>query len=287
VAFFSGPLYATKDPATGELKGVAMDLGRELARRIGVPYQPVVYADPAATLAGPRSSERDVPLMGIHPERAAVLDFSAPCMDVEQGFLVRAGFPVGCAASEVDRPGTRVAVVEGTSADVRLSGSLKVATLLRTKSIRDLDAAFDAGRAAVIAATKAPLFERSAQRAGTRVLDGRFLVEPHGNGRPEGTRSSGLVLRRPVRRRGEGGARNRQVGHREGGPAWRDGGSPQVMGQPPQPTACPSQDRGAHAAMALAPDGRTAGATRTVMGRWPSEATVTRRCSPPSGHSSR
>lgn len=185
MAFFSGPLYATKDPATGELKGVAMDLGRELARRIGVPYQPVVYADPAATLAGPRSSERDVPLMGIHPERAAVLDFSAPCMDVEQGFLVRAGFPVGT-ASEVDRPGTRVAVVEGTSADVRLSGSLKDATLLRTKSIRDLDAAFDAGRAAVIAATNAPLFERSAQRAGTRVLDGRFLVEPMGMGVPKG-----------------------------------------------------------------------------------------------------
>jgi polar amino acid transport system substrate-binding protein len=185
VAFLSGPLYATKDPATGELKGVAMDLGRELARRIGVPYQPVVYANPAATLAGAKSSEWDVALMGINPERAAAVDFSAPYMDVEQGFLVRAGVPVGT-ASEVDKPGTRVAVVEGTSADVHLSGSLKNATLVRTKSIRDLDAAIDAGRADVIAATKASLFERSAQRPGTRVLDGRFLVEPLGMGVPKG-----------------------------------------------------------------------------------------------------
>ena len=35
VAFLSGPLYATKDPATGELKGVAVDLGKDLARRVG------------------------------------------------------------------------------------------------------------------------------------------------------------------------------------------------------------------------------------------------------------
>lgn len=185
MAFLSGALYATKDPATGELKGVAIDLGRELARRIGVPYRPVVYSNPAATLAGAKSSEWDVALMGINPERAAAVDFSAPFMEVEQGFLVRAGVPVAT-ASEVDKPGTRVAVVEGSGADAHLSGALKNATLVRTKSIRDLDAAIDSGQADVIAATKASLFERSANRPGTRVLDGRFLVESIGMGVPKG-----------------------------------------------------------------------------------------------------
>ena len=185
VAFLSGPLYATKDPATGDLKGVAIDLGRELARRIDVPFQPVVYSNPAATLAGAKSSEWDVALMGINQERAAAIDFSVPCMEVEQGFLVRAGVPIAV-ASEVDKSGTRVAVVEGTGADAYLSGSLKNATLVRIKSIRDLDAAIDSGLADVFAATKASLFERSANRPGTRVLDGRFLVESIGMGVPKG-----------------------------------------------------------------------------------------------------
>ena len=35
VAFVSVPIYATKDAATGELKGVAIDLGKELAHQIG------------------------------------------------------------------------------------------------------------------------------------------------------------------------------------------------------------------------------------------------------------
>ena len=35
--------HATKDPATGELRGVAVDLGREAARRLGVPFEPVTY----------------------------------------------------------------------------------------------------------------------------------------------------------------------------------------------------------------------------------------------------
>src|SRR5262249_54357385 len=44
VAFLLGPIYATKDSATGELKGVAIDLGQELAQRIGVPFEPITFA---------------------------------------------------------------------------------------------------------------------------------------------------------------------------------------------------------------------------------------------------
>src|SRR5262245_44188440 len=60
VAFSSGALYAAKDPATGELKGVAVDLGKELAHRAGVPFQPVLYPNPAAILADATSAKWDV-----------------------------------------------------------------------------------------------------------------------------------------------------------------------------------------------------------------------------------
>lgn len=185
VAFLSGPLYAAKDPTTGELKGVAVDLGRDLARRVGVPFQPVLYPNPGAILTGAKSGEWDVALMGINPERAAALDFSAPYMEVEQGYLARAGIPVA-SASDVDKSGIRVAVAEKTGADLYLSSALKNATLVRTKSVGELDAVLNSGNADVIAATKALLFDRAAKRPGARVLDGRFLVEPIGMGVPKG-----------------------------------------------------------------------------------------------------
>jgi ABC-type amino acid transport substrate-binding protein len=42
VALQINPVIATKDPVTGELRGVAVDLTRELAARLGVTLRPIV-----------------------------------------------------------------------------------------------------------------------------------------------------------------------------------------------------------------------------------------------------
>jgi polar amino acid transport system substrate-binding protein len=185
VAFLSGALYATKDAATGELKGVAVDLGRELARRVGVPFQPALYPNPAAIVAGAKSGEWDVALMGINAERAGAMDFSAPYMEVEQGYLVGAGLPI-TTISDADKAGIRIGVVEKGGADGFLSGKLKNATLVRARAVADLFALLDSGKADVIAATKTSLFAEAQKRAGSRVLDGRILVEPIGMGVAKG-----------------------------------------------------------------------------------------------------
>ena len=185
VAFLLGPLYAAKDPATGEHKGVAVDLGKELARRVGVPFQPVAYANPSALIDGAKSDEWDVALTGINAERAAVMDFSAPYMEVEQGYLVRAGVPAATMA-DVDRAAIRIGVLEKSGADLHLSSTLKSAELVRVKSPADNFALLDAGKVDVIAATKAALFAGSTSRPGSRVIDGRILVEPIGMGVPKG-----------------------------------------------------------------------------------------------------
>lgn len=185
VAFLLSPIYATKDSATGEFKGVAIDLGRELARRIGVPFEPVSYASVPEVIGGAKTGAWDVALMGINTERAAVMDFSAPYMEVEQGYLVRAGVSIAT-ESDVDKAGIRVGVIEKAGADVLLSRTLKDAVLVRTASVPELYALLDAGKADVIAATKASLFAAAGSRPGSRVLDGRILVEPIGMGVPKG-----------------------------------------------------------------------------------------------------
>lgn len=185
VAFLSAAIYAIKDPATGELKGAAVDLGNELARRVGVPFQPVVYPNPAAIILGATSGEWDVALMGINAERAVAMDFSAPYMEVEQGYVVGPGVPIAT-ASDVDKPGIRIAVVEKAGADLYLSRTLKHATLVRAKNVGEFEALWRSGNADVFAGLKTTAFDRAASRPGSRVLDGRILVEPIGMGVPKG-----------------------------------------------------------------------------------------------------
>ena len=189
VAFFAAPLYAIKDPVTGELKGVAIDLGKELAQRIGVPFEPVSYAGVPALIGGAKSGEWDVALTGIDAARAAAMDFSAPYMEIEQGYLVRAGVSIAT-ASDVDKAGIRVGVLEKSAADNLLSRTLKNATLLRAKSVPELNALLVSGKADVIALGKTGLFAAAAKLPGSRVLDGSILVEPIAMGVPKGRDSA-------------------------------------------------------------------------------------------------
>jgi polar amino acid transport system substrate-binding protein len=185
VAFLLGPIYATKDRTTGELKGVAIDIGQALARRIGVSFEPVSYAALPDVLAAAKTGAWDIALMGINSERAAVLDFSAPYMEVEQGYLARGDVPVTSEA-DVDKGGIRVGVIEKAGADVLLSRTLKNAVLVRAANVPALFALLDAATVDVIAATKTSLFAGAEGRKGSRVLDGRILVEPIGIGVPKG-----------------------------------------------------------------------------------------------------
>ncbi|MGH8618674.1 MAG: transporter substrate-binding domain-containing protein [Burkholderiales bacterium] len=185
VAFLSAPIYATKDPATGELKGVAITLGRELARRANTPFEPVVYASFPELMSGAGAGQWDVALMGIDAQRATVVDFSAPFMNVEQGYLVRAGVPIA-AASDIDAPGVRVGVLDKSSMDALLSKTFKNAVLVRARSIPDNYALLDGGKTDVMAATKPALFAGADSRPGTRVIDGRLPVDAVGMAVPKG-----------------------------------------------------------------------------------------------------
>jgi polar amino acid transport system substrate-binding protein len=185
VAFLSAAIYGMKDSATSEVKGMAVDLGQELARRVGVPFVPVVYAAVPALLAGANSGEWDVALIGISPERAAAMDFSAPYMELEHGYLVRAGVSIAT-APDVDKSGIRVGLLEKGGVDLVLSRTLKNATLVRTRSNPELYALLGPAKADVIATGKPGLFAVAQTQPGSRVLDGRILVEPIAMAVPKG-----------------------------------------------------------------------------------------------------
>src|SRR6266850_8437021 len=66
-------ILATRDPATGESRGVAIDLARELAGRLGVPVEIVAYDSVAVMVDAARAGAWEIAFLGSDPEREKVI----------------------------------------------------------------------------------------------------------------------------------------------------------------------------------------------------------------------
>jgi polar amino acid transport system substrate-binding protein len=188
------PLNAVRDPASGELKGVAFDLGNELARRLGVPFEPVLYESVGALLESGKSGAWDVAFVGFSPARAKEWDFSGLHLEVEFGYLVPLGSSISTVA-DLDRPGIRVAVQEKSGPDAFFTRTLKNAAVVRAPSNPGALEALTSGRADAVGSLKPILFDMSSQLAGSRVLTGRPGIDPHAMVIPHG-RDPGLAYGR-------------------------------------------------------------------------------------------
>jgi polar amino acid transport system substrate-binding protein len=188
------PHNVIRDSATGEMKGVGFDLGKELARRMGVPFEPVFYPSVGAVLDGGKAGAWDVAFVGFSAARAKEWDFTALHLQVEFGYLVPAGSSIS-EMSEVDRTGVRVAVQEKSQPDVFISRTLKNATLVRESSLAATLDMLASGKADVIFSIKPSLFEVSDRLPGSRVLEGRLGIDPHAMAMPKG-RNPGVAYAR-------------------------------------------------------------------------------------------
>lgn len=189
VALFEGnAVHAVRSP-TGELRGVAHDMGGELARRIGAPFAPVVYTSFAALLADGKVGAWDVAFLGVSPERRAFLDFTADYLEVEVGYLVPSEASIATMA-DVDRPGVRIAVVERGSPEALLAPLLRNASLVRAPALGPALQLVTERKADLIAGPKPAMFGLAARLPGSRVLDGApareriALAMPKGRGEP-------------------------------------------------------------------------------------------------------
>src|SRR5438045_109190 len=117
------PTSMVRDPATGEVKGVTVDLGAELARRLGVPVERVEFRTAAEVVEGFKAGRADFTVTNGTPARAQVADFTQPIIAIESGYLVPAGSAIGSFA-DIDKPGVRIGVLQGSSSPSILPGRL-------------------------------------------------------------------------------------------------------------------------------------------------------------------
>ena len=185
------PTSMLRDPVSGEVKGVSVDLGKELAKRLGVLYEQVEYRRIAEVIEALKSGAADFTISNATPARAKDVDFTKPLLAIELGYLVPPGSPIST-LTDVDRSGIRVGVTQGSTSQRTLPDQLRNATVVPAPTLRDAVEMLSQQRLDAFATNKAILYEMSQGLPGSRVLDGRWGVEHLAIAIPKG-RDEGMV----------------------------------------------------------------------------------------------
>jgi len=191
---FGNPVLASKDPATGEPRGVSVDLSRELAARLGVPVEFIPYAAAGRVVEGAKSGAWDIGYVAIDPARGADMYQSPPYVVIEGAYLVPAGSSIRSNA-EVDRAGVRIAVGKGSAYDLFLAREIKRATLVRAPTSPDVVNMMMAQKLEVAAGVKQQLEADARRVPGVRLLEGRFMVINQAMAVPKGREAGAKYVR--------------------------------------------------------------------------------------------
>ena len=176
-------LFTTKDAATGELRGVSVDVMRELASRLGVPVDFVVHATPGDVADASAAGTWDVAVLAIEQARAEKIAFSPAMTAIEATYVVHTNSPLR-SVEQVDAPGTRISAPEKAGYELYLTRTLRNDTLVRAKSVQASIDLFNERGADALAGLKPALLESMGRIPDGRMLEGKFMTVNHGLGVP-------------------------------------------------------------------------------------------------------
>jgi polar amino acid transport system substrate-binding protein len=160
--------------ADGTPRGVTVDLGKALARRLGVPVEFFIVSSSGELVDAMSSAALDVAFMPVDAERRERVDFGPAYFVIESTYLVRAGSGIR-SLSDVDHPNVRVVGIANTATIRAASRSLKNTTIVAVKSVGEATEMLRANAADAFALTHDALPALVVQLPGSRILDGNFL----------------------------------------------------------------------------------------------------------------
>jgi polar amino acid transport system substrate-binding protein len=203
----TNPVQAVTDAQTGEVRGPAAELTRELAQRLGVPFTIAGAQGVAGVLESVKTGTADIGFLAFDPQRAVEVDFSQPYALAQNTYVVVESSPLRSVA-DIDRPGTRIGATARDAGELFLTRTLKHAELMRNPggnlevAVRQLKA----GEIDAYATNRQRLAELVARTPGLRLLpDNFYAVEqsiivakgnpglPRIDGMIDEARASGLI----------------------------------------------------------------------------------------------
>jgi polar amino acid transport system substrate-binding protein len=194
---FGNALLANRD-ASGNPGGIAVDLARELARRLNAPMEIIGYNSAGEMADGARSGAWDVAFLGTDPDRAGEIDFTPPYVEIDSTYLVPPNSPLRT-IDDVDREGVRIAISEKSAYDLFLTRTLKRAQLVRIPGVVPSFDLFFAQKLEALAGLRPLLIEAADRQPGSRVLDGSYTTVRQAAGTPKGRAAAAAYLSEFIR----------------------------------------------------------------------------------------
>lgn len=151
--------------------GVTVDIAREVGARLDVPVEFLCFDAARKSLEAMATGKADLCFLAIEPVREAEVAFTAPYVVIEGVYAVPSdsGFAT---VADVDSPGVRIGVNQGSAYDLFLTRTLEHATLVRG------DAGVDELRAQglqVVAGIRQPIQGYVATHPDLRLIDEGFM----------------------------------------------------------------------------------------------------------------
>jgi len=178
VAIAVGPapsgIYAIKDAASGQYRGVTIDLSAALAKKLGVAIEYIPYLGSGEIQGAAGSGAWDVSFMPVDEERKKFVDFGSPYHLLQSTYLVAPGSAINT-IEDANKPGVRIAGVKDTATFRASNRASPQATHIALAGVEAAIELLHDGKADAIALGRASLGGVAARLPGSRILDGAFL----------------------------------------------------------------------------------------------------------------
>jgi polar amino acid transport system substrate-binding protein len=168
-------LLVSGKSASGDPEGVAPDMARAIADKLGVPVKYVTFPSPGELADAAETNVWDIGLIGAEPQRAEKIAFTPAYVEIEATYLVPPGSKLESVA-EVDQPGVRIAVFGRSAYGLWLDRNIRQATLVRSDSIDSSFRLFRDEKCDALAGLKPRLLKDVQALPGARILEGRFTA---------------------------------------------------------------------------------------------------------------
>ena len=167
-------LVSSRDADGGPI-GVAPDMARAIADRLGVAVQYVLYPNPGALADAAGTGAWDIGLLGAEPARAEKIEFTPAYVEIQSTYLVPPGSPLHSIA-EIDQPGIRIASTARTAYGLWLDRNIQHAEIVHATTIDEAFDIFQRDRLDVLSGLRPRLLTDLHRLPGARILDGQFTA---------------------------------------------------------------------------------------------------------------
>lgn len=151
--------------------GVTVDIAREIAARLGLPVEFVCFDAARKSFEAMKDGRADLCFLAIEPAREAEVAFTEPYVVIEGVFAVPVDSAITTVA-DVDQPGVRIGVKQGSAYDLYLTRTVEHAVVVRGDEGVEV---FREQELDVAAGIREPMTAFVAANEDVRLIDERFM----------------------------------------------------------------------------------------------------------------